>query len=402
MMDIQYEKSYDFPDWDTTIKTVHFKFSKPDVPFLNHSVQKGNDMKRTFRFRNLLCVTGLLTVCACVVTGEVVKVTEAKKGAYAGLKEEDKAKLNEMRKSKADEGLADNLKSVITETEHYTVEDYLRVYPDSRGPGAGDYHVGGYDVLHITVYEEEDLSKEAVRVSGDGYISFPLIGRVQVAGLTTSEIEKEISERLAEQQYLLDAHVSVMVTEYNSQKFIVLGAVNKPGSYPLQANERILDAISKSGGIRRPVESHGYSERAGNKAMIIRMINQGRPNEKKVVINVNLRDLLKGKNQFSNLVMSDKDVLYIPTADSFYIIGQVKQPGSYTLPDKDITLVEAISIAGGFTPIASRNRTRIIRVEEGVEKIIEVQVDAITDAGKKIDDVIIRPDDVIIVPESFF
>ncbi|NVM20671.1 MAG: hypothetical protein HWN68_02685 [Desulfobacterales bacterium] len=59
-------------------------------------------------------------------------------------------------------------------------------------------------------------------------------------------------------------------------------------------------------------------------------------------------------------------------------------------------------MAGGFTPIAARNRTRIIRVENGVEKVIEVKVDAITSAGKKIQDVIIRADDVIVVPESFF
>ncbi len=98
----------------------------------------------------------------------------------------------------------------------------------------------------------------------------------------------------------------------------------------------------------------------------------------------------------------DKDVLFIPTAEYFYIIGQIKRPGSYPLIDREISLAEAISTAGGFTSMAARNQTRIIRVEDGVEKIIEVKVDAITDAGKKIQDVIIQPDDVIVVPESFF
>jgi polysaccharide export outer membrane protein len=96
------------------------------------------------------------------------------------------------------------------------------------------------------------------------------------------------------------------------------------------------------------------------------------------------------------------DVLFIPAAENFYIIGQVRRPGSYPLTNREITLVEAISMAGGFTRIAARNRTRIIRIEDRVEKIIEVKVDAITDAGKKIQDVIIQPDDIIVVPESFF
>ena len=82
--------------------------------------------------------------------------------------------------------------------------------------------------------------------------------------------------------------------------------------------------------------------------------------------------------------------------------GQVKQPGSFLYLEKDITLVEAISMAGGFTNIAARNRTRIVRMEDGEEKIIEVKVDAITKSGMKGHDVRILPGDVIIVPESFF
>ena len=83
-------------------------------------------------------------------------------------------------------------------------------------------------------------------------------------------------------------------------------------------------------------------------------------------------------------------------------IGQVKNPGSYLYQEEVITLVEAISMAGGFTPIAARNKTRIVRVEGGVEKIIQVRVDAITESGKKAQDVKILPGDVIVVPESFF
>ena len=112
--------------------------------------------------------------------------------------------------------------------------------------------------------------------------------------------------------------------------------------------------------------------------------------------------LLKTGDQFSNLLLMDKDLLYIPKAEHFYIIGQVKNPGSYLYKEQDITIVEAISMAGGFTPIAARNRTRIIRVEDEVEKIIQVKIDAITESGLKLHDIKIFPGDVIVVPESFF
>lgn len=351
---------------------------------------------RTITFLRLfpaLIVTIFLAACV-TPGGDVVRVTMVQDNTDTGLREEDRAKLEEIRKARGNGKIDESISSVIQETPHYTVSEYLIKFPEAGGKGAKDYKVGGYDVLNITVYEEKDLSREAVRVSADGYLSFPLIGRLMVDNLTTSEIEKLISLKLAEGQYLLDAHTSVMVTEYRSKRFLVLGAVKNPGSYPLQARERVLDAISRAEGVS--------SDQAGKKGMIIRTEDPNTTKEHKIVINLDLQGLLKGRDQVSNLFLRDKDVLFIPKAEYFYIIGEVKEPGSYALTDREITLVEAISMAGGFTPIAARNRTRIIRVEDGVEKIIEVKVDAITDAGKKIHDVMIQPNDVIVIPESFF
>ena len=314
-------------------------------------------------------------------------------GLKDGLKEKDLAILEELKKGKDKKEIDSGITDVIEKTPHYTVSEYLAKYPKERG-SVTDYKVGGTDVLSITVYEEPDLSKEAVRVSGKGLISFPLIGRLTVAGLTTTEIEKLIAEKLAQQQYLLNAHVAVMVTGYKSKHFFVLGEVSTPGSHPLQARERVMDALSKVGGVEE--------EKASNRVMLIRTFNPDTPEEKKIVIDFSLVDLLKMGDQISNLYLQDRDVLYFIPVEQFYIIGQVKGPGSYNMPEHDLTLVEAIGMAGGFTRIASRNSTRIIRVEDGVEKIIKVKVDEITSAGKKIQDVVIKPGDIIVVPESFF
>ncbi|UCD86542.1 MAG: polysaccharide biosynthesis/export family protein [Desulfobacterales bacterium] len=344
-----------------------------------------------------LCTTLILCfcMCACGVGGEVVKVTEVNDNALNSLREVDLARLEQIKKARDSQGIDPTVSNMIQKTPHFSVSEYFMEHPEARGTDTADYKVGGYDVLNITVYEEPDLSRNAVRVSADGYISFPLIGRLEVANLTTSEIEELISLKLAEQQYLLDAHVSVMVTEYNSKRFLILGAVKNPGSYSLKARERVLDGISRAGGI-------DSEQKASKKAMIIRTEDSGTQREHKVVVNIDLEDLLKRGNQISNIFLGDKDVLYVPTAAYFYIIGQVNRPGSFAIPDREITLVEAIGMAGGFTRIASRNKTRIIRVEDGIEKIIQVKVDAITEAGKKIQDVVIQPNDVIVVPESFF
>ena len=341
----------------------------------------------------VLAIACLSLAAACSTGGEVVRVIDvAGEEKIEGLDPDALEQLAEIKAGDETNGLG--LKKIIKTTPSFDVPGYLVARPDANSAAARDYTVGGYDVLDITVYEEQDLSRQGVPVSADGYISFPLIHRVQVGGLTTSEIEQKIALRLAEGQFLLDAHVSVLVSDYRSKQFMALGPVKIPGSYPLKASERVLDAISRAGGI--------ISEEAGSDLLIIRTENRDTDQESRVIIHVNLQSLLNQGDALSNLLIEDRDVLYVSQAEHFYIIGQVKNPGSLIYPEKDITLVEAISMAGGFTKIAARNRTRIVRVENGEEKIIEVKVDAITKSGKKAFDVRILPGDVIIVPESFF
>ncbi|MFO7963167.1 MAG: polysaccharide biosynthesis/export family protein [Desulfobacterales bacterium] len=323
-----------------------------------------------------------------------MKVKSVTTDPFKGIGEQERAKLAEIKQIRETKESDSGLKDVIQSTPNFTVAEYLRKHPESADAVLSDYRVGGYDILDIVVYEEPDLTRSNVRVSGDGYISFPLIGRLLVENLTTSEIEERISHKLAEGQFMLDAHVSVTVVDYKSRKYMVLGAVKIPGTYPLKARERLLDAVSRAGGVD--------FEQGGNQAMVIRTLNPETSDAEKVVIRVDLPALLKGGDQVSNLPLADNDLLYIPKAQNFYIIGQVNAPGSYPYMQRNITIVEAISKAGGFTPIAARNRTRIIRMESGEEKIIEIRVDEITDAGKKGQDVAVLPGDVIVVPESFF
>lgn len=341
----------------------------------------------------VLLVAGCLSGVCCAPTGEVVTVKTVPGSGLSGIDETHRARIEQIKASQ--KGKDTRLEQVIQETPNYSAREYLGKNPTANNPASRDFKIGGYDILDIKVYEEPDLTREGMPVSAEGYISFPLIGRLEVTGLTTSEIEELISNKLAEGQYLLDAHVSVMLRENRSKGFMVLGGVKSPGSYPLRGWERVLDAISRAGGID--------FEQGGKEAVIIRTVERDDASENdKIVIRVELARLLKGGDPESNLLLYDKDLLYIPKAENYYIIGQVRNPGSYPFKDKKITLVEAISRAGGFTVLASRNRTRIVRLENGVEKIIEVKVDAITEAGRKGQDVPILPGDVIVVPESLF
>ena len=310
------------------------------------------------------------------------------------LKETELTQLTEIKQKKIQTDGNVGLQKLIQGADSFSAEQYLAQFTQFNTHRITDYIVGGYDIIDIIVYEEEDLSRKNVRISADGMITYPLIGRLQVAGMTTSDIEHLIARELEKGQFMLNAHVSVTVTEYKSKQFMVLGSVKKPGTFPLKAKETVFDAISKAGGID--------FEQSGKQGVIVRTLFPNTPEQKKIAIHIDFETLLKGRNQTANLRLMNNDLLYISQAEHFYIIGQVKNPGSYPLVKQEITIVEAISIAGGFTQIASRNHTRIIRMEQGVEKVIEIKVDEITQSGRKIKDIQIHAGDIIVVPESFF
>ena len=381
------------------------------------------DIKKTKYISLLLVMLGVLALVGCagsVSTDDIVRVEEVHGVQQVdGIKSSELEMISQLRQNSGRHVFVPEVEDISSGTQQLTVEEYLGRFYDPANSSEVDYTVGGNDVLTIFVYDEPDLSRSGMRVARDGTISFPLLGRLQVGGLAVSRVEELISRRLAEKQLLLDAQVTVMVQDYGSKRYKVLGEIRKPGSYPLKANERLLDVISEAGGVD--------PETAGKEVMIVRTIHPVQTAELskkstkstwgetpsfgadyraaepvKVVISVDLDRLLRGHDLISNLTLHDNDVIYLPKAEFFYIMGQVKSPGSYKFTRKNLTLVGAIGTAGGFTNIAGRRKTRIIRVENGIEKIITVNVDAITSAGRKIQDVRIKPDDIIIVPESFF
>ncbi len=235
-----------------------------------------------------------------------------------------------------------------------------------------DYRVGEGDVLKITVYEHNDLTTVA-RVSGKGTIMFPLIGEVRVEGLTTIEIAKRISELLAD-GYIVDPQVSVFIQEYRSKKATIMGEVERPGLYELRGETTFLELLSKAGGLTRD---------AGSKAIVKRKNGE--------IVSIDLKRLIEGGDTSLNITITEGDNIYIPKAGVFYVTGEVKKPDAYKY-EKGTTVIKAITMAGGFTDKAAIGRVKIIRNMDGREVVLE---------KVKMDEPIL-PDDIIIVPESFF
>jgi len=252
-----------------------------------------------------------------------------------------------------------------------------------------EYEVGPEDVLEITVWDHEDLKREVV-VSREGVFSYPLIGTVSANGLTIEKLEQEITKRLAG-KYIIDPQVTVIVKEYKSKKVFVLGEVGGsgkgPGTYPLTGKTSLIEILTLAG---------GPTKDAGSEVIIIRPRNRSsnpvtleQVGKEDQVIRVNLRKLLEGDTS-QNLYLEPNDTVYLPRAAYFYVYGQVKNPGKYNL-EKDTTVLKAITTAGGATEKAAVNRTKVVREREGKKEERRIELTAP-----------VEPEDIIIVPESFF
>lgn len=254
---------------------------------------------------------------------------------------------------------------------------------------ASEYKIGPKDLLEISVFGLDELNK-TVRVSEYGKISLPLLGEVDVDGLTKTELERKLS-RLLEEKYLQNPQVTIFIREFQSKRVSVLGAVENPGSYELLGRQTLLQVISRAGGL---------SQEAGDDIIVIREHQDGTANSLKISID----DLfLKGDARF-NIPLEPNDIINIPVDKTVvvYVFGQVRNPGALQVKQSNIpTLLQAIAHAGGFSERASKGSVLIRRIdEEGKEHKIIVNVKDVIKGKKR--DIQLKENDVVFVPETIF
>ncbi|MBC2717943.1 MAG: periplasmic polysaccharide biosynthesis/export protein [Desulfobacteraceae bacterium] len=242
---------------------------------------------------------------------------------------------------------------------------------------AQDYVLGEGDVLTISVYDHPDL-RTTVRISGDGMITLPLIGQLSAAGESIEKIGEKIESLLAD-GYIINPNVNIFIEEFRNRKATILGGVNNPGLYELKGHTTLLELISKAGGLK---------EKAASEAIIQR--DQPDSKQKKIII-VNLFQLMEQGQESLNLSIVNGDNIYIPKKKVFYVTGEVNRPDVYDY-EEGLTVIQALTKAGGVNDKAAPTRIHIIRSTDGKEHVRE----------KVKMDLPIQPNDVIVVPESYF
>lgn len=256
---------------------------------------------------------------------------------------------------------------------------------------AQEYVIGARDVLKVTVWGQDDLSKD-YPVDPDGYVSFPLVGRIKATGLTPTVFADDLRARL-EKDYLVNPQVLVSVKEYLSQKVHVSGEAEKPGVYYLSGPTTVRDVLSRAGGL---------SKSAGSQVVLVRAatLRSGAASPEPATHRLDVARVLAG-DPAENLAVGDGDTLVVPKGNTFFVFGEVRKPGAFPL-DKDTNVLEGITLAGGFTDKAAPGRVRVIRSSKGSQTVINVDMNDVIKRGQREKAIPLLENDVVVVPESFF
>ncbi|HWF87522.1 MAG TPA: polysaccharide biosynthesis/export family protein [Pyrinomonadaceae bacterium] len=255
------------------------------------------------------------------------------------------------------------------------------------------YRIGPGDVLDIRVYNRPQLSRDAVRVEGNGIIRMPLIENdIQAACLTEGELAKEISARYA--RYYKNLQVDVFIKEYHSKQVAVIGAVNEQSRFELQRRVRLLELLTYA---------KGPSAKAGQTINIVHSsavspCKQTDESDTAAFTSYKLSDVLAGDPK-SNPYIEAGDIVTLPEADQVYVVGNVFMPLTISLKEP-ITLTRAIAMAGGLKQDTRKDKIRVLRQEPGTTIRKEITVDLYAIEKKSSEDLALAPNDIIDVPTS--
>lgn len=261
------------------------------------------------------------------------------------------------------------------------------------------YVVGPGDQIAFRVVNAEEINEKPVAVDLSGYVRLPMIGRFRVGGLTVSQIETEAGERL--KAFFLRPDVSVSIIEFRSQPVSVIGAVRNPGIQQVQGRKTLVEMLSLAGGL---------DPSAGSTLKITRQREWGRiplssaeddPTGQFSVAEVSLRSILQAKAPEENIQVKPNDVISVPKADNIYVIGQVQKAGEFVLHEReDVTILQALSMAGGLERTAQPQHSRILRRTSGTAERTEIPVNVRKILDGKASDVSLKADDILFVPSS--
>lgn len=277
----------------------------------------------------------------------------------------------------------------------------------------GDYIIGPGDLLGIEVFDVPELSRD-VRVNETGFVTIPLIPvKVQAGGLTQFQFQDKLAELLQVNGLVSHPQVTVTVKEQHSQPITVIGSVRTPITIQAVHQMSLLQVLSQAGGIaddagskvlitRKPVVTEPVGNPGDSVPDTAKAPAANTPVGTENTITIDLNDLLGSGDPKYNIALQGGDVVTVPRAGVVYAVGAVQHPGGFVMQSdrQQLTVLKVLSLAGGLTPTAKPGSAVILRQPPGNQQRQQVSVDVKKILALKTEDVSLRQNDILYVPDS--
>jgi polysaccharide export outer membrane protein len=252
------------------------------------------------------------------------------------------------------------------------------------------------DEITLSELDVEEFNNRSFQVATDGSIGLPLVGRIQSAGLTVSDFERSLDEKL--RRYIKDPHATITAIKYHGRSVSLVGAVNNPGAYQITEPRTLLEMLSLAGGLKSD---------AGSWLLLTRKDEDGKlPLHPNVTFSAGVSEaripiapLLAGTDPSLNLIVRPKDVIMVAKAEMVYAVGEVRKQGGFVMGEHEqLSLIKLLSLAEGLQSTAAPALARVIR--ESGDTRTETPVDVQKILQGKASDILLRPDDILFVPTN--
>lgn len=311
--------------------------------------------------------------------GEGIKILSGKEWPYGMT-------LNDQFDGR-NEGIESEKSAEPVENDVYTTEN-----------GYEEYKVGAGDILQITFWEAEKVSREEVEVGADGRISFSFVEDLQVNGMTLNELDRMITDHLS--AYIKNPRIDIRMKQYLSKWVSVLGpgrgneggggsgvTGRHGGRYYLDGKVSLIDMLS---GTRISRDAN------------LREIKVTRKNGRTLQLNIYKAMTLGDKTQ--NIILDQGDSIYVPLiskeGNRVFIFGEIAQPGAYPFTGSAMTLIDAVANCGGYTVFAKPEFTKIVRGDKTNPEVISVDLKKLIETGDQSQNVALMDGDLVYIPRS--
>jgi polysaccharide export outer membrane protein len=250
--------------------------------------------------------------------------------------------------------------------------------------------VGPNDLIALSVYDSPELSR-TIRVSSDGYIRLPMLKqRVKAQGLYPSDLETAIDKALQDEQILVDPMVTVTIAQYHSRPISVAGAVRMPLVFQAEGPTSLLEAVARAEGLREDAadEILVSSSQTGENGKVNTLTRR-----------IPVHGLIDRADPTLNITLTGGEEIRVPEVSKIYIVGNVKHPGAFRVPDgSSTTILQMLALAEGLSPFAEKQAYIYRRELDGNKKEIAVPLDKIM--SRKAPDITLTADDILYVPDN--